>query len=205
MKGRSRYLHVVSLAKTSTRGVDCGQRREAGERGCGGTEGTATDQEGVRTAEDRACPFKKSHRVQLYSKGEVFKFIDHAKEEFPVKLMCRLYGVSRSGYYAWRDRAPSQRSIEDGRLLVQISRTHQESRRTYGSPRIHESLCRQGETVGRRRVERLMRAHGIRARSATLYRVTPGTARFFASVDSHLHRTLVHRPNQVWVGDVSAP
>ena len=98
--------------------------------------------------------------------------------------MCRLYGVSRSGYYAWRDRAPSQRSIEDGRLLTQISRTHHESRRTYCSPRIHESLNRQGETVGRRRVERqlkgrkaaivlvavekrgrLMRAHGIRARS----------------------------------------
>jgi putative transposase len=119
--------------------------------------------------------------------------------------MCRLYGVSASGYYAWRERAPSERSRADARLLEQIRREHAVSRETYGSPRVHAALGRQGEPVGRRRVERLMREYGIRGRCAGLYRRMPGMGRFFRR-EGDCNRVAdrpISAPNQVWVGDVT--
>ena len=117
--------------------------------------------------------------------------------------MCELYGVSASGYYTWRSRPPSQRTVDDKAILEKIHRAYKRSDSTYGSPRIHRALKREGETVGRRRVERLMRENGIKACSATLYRRTPGTDRFFGSIDSKVHEMEVTGSNQVWVGDVT--
>ena len=73
--------------------------------------------------------------------------------------MCRLYAVTRGGYYAWRHRRPSARSEENQRLLKCIERAHAQSHETYGSPRIQRALCVQGVRVGRNRVARLMRKH----------------------------------------------
>ena len=117
--------------------------------------------------------------------------------------MCTLYGVSASGFYAWRVRPRSDRAEEDERLVKKVREAHRMSRETYGSPRVHEALRRSGERVGRRRIERLMREHGIQGCSAQLYRKLPGLGRFYTSAGSRAHEIEVTKTNQLWVGDVT--
>jgi hypothetical protein len=67
----------------------------------------------------------------------LFRFIDAERAKLPVSLLCRMLGVSRSGYYAWRRRAPSRKRSEDDALTEKIREVHERSRRTSGSPRVH--------------------------------------------------------------------
>ena len=120
-----------------------------------------------------------------------------------MRTICALYGVSSSGYYAWKRRPPSQREQRDAGLLEQIAAVFEESDSTYGSPRVHRSLLRGGAAIGRRRVERLMRENGLQACSYKLYRRLPGLGRFFASGENKAHLLDVDRPDQLWVGDVT--
>ena len=120
-----------------------------------------------------------------------------------MKVMCELYGVTRGGYYAWRDRPLSERTREDQRLIAKIRQVHRASRETYGSPRVHAALKRNGEAVGQRRVERLMREHGIQAVSERLYRRMTGLSRQFAMVGNEIRELEISGVDQVWVGDVT--
>ena len=116
--------------------------------------------------------------------------------------LCALYRVTRAGYYAWRQRGVSARTEQDRMLAVQIRAIFEASRGTYGSPRVHRALAAQGIRVSRRRVERLMRAAGRRARMARLYRANPKLHAFFR-VPNRQRTVAVRRPNQVWVGDIT--
>ena len=107
----------------------------------------------------------------------IFRFVAAKKAEHSIQIMCRVLGVSRSGYHAWAAREPSARAVADGRLTGRIAEIHKQSRKTYGSPRVHaELLLEDGMHIGRKRVERLMRLAGLsgqikRRRGRTTIRV----------------------------------
>jgi len=85
-----------------------------------------------------------------------FRLIDAKRAQHPVSLLCSVLGVSRAGYYAWKDRPASARAHRDGELLEAIAAIHGESKATYGWPRIHAELRHCGVRVSRKRVARLM-------------------------------------------------
>jgi len=117
--------------------------------------------------------------------------------------MCGLYGVSTSGYYAWRKRLASVRSVSDAALVEQIKAIHQASDHPYGSPRVRAALQRSGRPVGRRRVERLMREHGIQGCTTRLYRRMPGMGEFFGGTHKRARSIALSAPNQVWARERS--
>jgi putative transposase len=91
----------------------------------------------------------------------VFRFIAAEKTSYPISLMCRTLGVSRSGFHAWESRPLSGRAQVDEALSGRIREMHERSRDSYGARRIHLDLRDEGVRVGRKRVERLMRTAGI--------------------------------------------
>ena len=122
----------------------------------------------------------------------------------PVRLMCRTLAVSPSGYYAWLTRSESRRTAENRRLLTEIRVIHAESRRTYGSPRVHATLQAQGQRVSPHRVARLMRAGGIRAKTVKKWQATTDSAHPYPVVPNTLNRQFaVAAPNRVWAGDIT--
>ena len=120
-----------------------------------------------------------------------------------VALMCRVYGVTRAGFYAWRSRGPSQRAQENESLTGQIRQVHQASRGTYGSPRIYQRLRELGVSVSENRVARLMRRLCIKGRWATLRYTSPNLKKFFGSLPNQQLEHPATVPNQVWVGDIT--
>lgn len=90
-----------------------------------------------------------------------FRFVDEHQAEYRVTDLCRVAGVSRSGFYAWRTRPPSARAAADAELTEVIREIHQNSRGTYGAPRIRGQLRRKGHRASRHRVARLMRLDGL--------------------------------------------
>lgn len=117
--------------------------------------------------------------------------------------MCRLYGVTRAGFYAWRSRERSERERQNAALAERIRAVHQASRGTYGSPRIYQVLRRQGCRSSENRIARVMRAHGIKARVATIRYTNPTLRRFFAAARNEQLELELKAPDQVWVGDLT--
>lgn len=128
---------------------------------------------------------------------------DHASR-FAVRLMCRVLGVSPSGYYHWCTRPESVRARSNRRLMLAIRVSHARSRGHYGSPRITHELREQGECCSENRVARLMREHGIRAKRSKRFCVTTQSGHGFAVAPNRLNRQFeVSAPNQVWVSDIT--
>src|SRR4051794_9400274 len=114
-------------------------------------------------------------------------------------------GVSPSGYYAWRSRPESARKIANRELLVDIRRVHADHRGRYGAPRIHAELRAAGQSVSRKRVERVMRRHGIRARMPRRYRACTTDSKHSLPVAANLldRNFAAEKPDQIWLTDIT--
>jgi putative transposase len=119
-------------------------------------------------------------------------------------FLCHYYGVSRSGYYAWKHRSPSAQRAANHSLLRWIQRIHERSHGIYGSPRVWEALQRQGIPCSENRVARLMRHVCLQGRVVKVTRRQPGLHRFFvATPNLRKDQPSPTAPDQQWVGDIT--
>lgn len=133
-----------------------------------------------------------------------FKLIDAAKEDFPVKRLCKVLDVSQSGYFTWRSRPASCRQREDLVLLAHIRSAFALSRGTYGSPRMTRELQDGGLTVSRSRTARLMRENGLKARQKRRFKRTTDSHHAFPVAANLIDQDFsADRPNQKWNADIS--
>lgn len=131
-----------------------------------------------------------------------FRFVDDHAIEYPVKRLCELVEVSRSGFYAWRDRPPSPRQVADAELTVEIRQIHERSRGTYGAPRVEGQLRRAGRCHGVKRVARLMRSEGlVGAHARRTWRC--GRADTAPAGDLLERDFTAARPDERWVADIT--
>ena len=133
-----------------------------------------------------------------------FRLIDAAKKEFPVQRLCKVLGVSQSGYFAWKDRPACRRQNEDMVLLAHIRSAFALSNATYGSPRMTRELRDDGITIGRHRVARLMRENALQARQRRRFKRTTDSLHAFPVAPNLLNQDFnATGPNQKWGADIS--
>ncbi len=134
-----------------------------------------------------------------------FRFVEDHRDEFPVRVACRVLGVSASGYYAWRARPECARTTANRELLAEVRRLHERHRGRYGCPRIHAALRARGFVASRGRVERLMRRHGIRGVAARRFRPVTTDSRHALPVAPDLLGQAFEAPapNRVWLADIT--
>jgi putative transposase len=134
----------------------------------------------------------------------VYRFMLAEKARFKVRRMCRVFGVSPSSYYGWQRKQQSERAKQDGELLAAIRRIFAQFRGRYGAPRIQARLAEEGISVSRKRVGRLMREAGLKAKGRRKYRPTTDSNHSLPVAPNLLRRNFnAKRPDTVWVSDIT--
>lgn len=132
----------------------------------------------------------------------IFAFIEKNRDQHNVNRLCNLFNVSRSGYYAWRERPKSQHRCHDEVLMTAMTELHQGYRRAYGAARLHQALRQKGFSCSRRRINRLMRELKIKASTTGLYTWRPGQHEFYSSTGNQLAKLdKPSAPGEQWAGD----
>ena len=133
-----------------------------------------------------------------------YTFIRDHRGSFPASLMCQTLEVDNSGCYAWLKRPESPRSLENRRLLMEIKVAHKESKKAYGSPRIHAELNEKGNSCSRHRVARLMRDNGIVSKHKKKFRITTNSNHSYPIAENLLQRQFdVSQPGECGVSDIT--
>lgn len=133
-----------------------------------------------------------------------YEAVERLKGRYPVCRLCRTLGVCRSGYYRWHKREETDRVREDRRLKQQILSIHGKTKARYGTPRIERQLRREGIQTSRRRVRRLRRELGLKAKAAKKYKATTDSAHPYPVAPNRLERCFdAPAPDRIWVGDIT--
>jgi transposase InsO family protein len=128
---------------------------------------------------------------------------DHLSR-WPLRVMCRALKASPSGYYAWSKRPDSARAQRRTQWRTAIARVHQQSRRTYGSPRVHAALQAEGQTCCLNTVARIMRAEGLQAKTKRKFKATTNSSHHLPVAENVLGRKFERsRANEAWVSDIT--
>lgn len=151
--------------------------------------------------------FLKKRRVLREGVAVRFACIARHRDEFRVRLMCRVLDVSVSGFYASQRRPPSLHAISDQRLTLHVRMEHTKSRKRYGSPRVHVELKENGIRTNRKRVARLMRKEGIKAKRARKFCVTTNSQHehpiALNTLDRQFDIHAVGNVNRIWAADIT--
>jgi putative transposase len=133
-----------------------------------------------------------------------FLFMRDHSTEFNIGKMAKTLRVSRQGYYEFLKREPCKRKLENQRLLEKIKITYKKGRGTYGSPRIHRELKKEGEACSRKRVARLMKKEKLQAKMRKRWKATTKVDSKAVASPNYLNQNFtVERENQVWVSDIT--
>jgi len=133
-----------------------------------------------------------------------YRFIEKQHWQYAVEQQCGVLGVSRSGYYAWRDRQKKGKDDPHRALIEHIRRIHTRSHRTYGSPRVHAELRAEGVVCNRKRVARLMRLEGLQGRRKRRKAATTDSKHPYPVAPNLLNREFAaDAPNEKWVADIT--
>jgi putative transposase len=123
---------------------------------------------------------------------------------YPIPLLSRLLKVSKSGFYAWRDRPLSRWAQEEARLEIEIKAAHKRTRQTYGAERLQQDLSEQGIQVGICRIKRIRRKLGIRCKQKRKFKATTDSKHKLPIAENILGQDFkVYKPNTVWVSDIT--
>jgi len=123
---------------------------------------------------------------------------------YPIPFMCRMLNVSRSGYYAWRNRPPSRRSLEEARLEAEIKAAHKRTRETCGPERLQCDLAEHGVKVGICRIRKIRKKLGIRCKQKRRFKATTDSTHTLPVAENLLNQQLeTNGPNQAWVTDLT--
>jgi putative transposase len=124
--------------------------------------------------------------------------------QYPVALMCRVFGVSASGFHAWRTRPPSSRALQEPRLEVEIAAAHRRMRETYGPERLQRELADQGVRVGVHRIKRIRRKLGLHCKQKRKFKATTNSNHGLPVAQNWLEQDFsATAPSQVWVSDIT--
>lgn len=126
------------------------------------------------------------------------------RQDYPVPPMCRLLGVSVSGYYAWRKRSPSLRARQEPRLEVEVLAAHKRARESFGSERLQKHLDERGVQLGVHRINRLRKKLGLRCWQKRKFKATTDSKHDLPVAPNLLNRDfIVTVPDQAWCGDIT--